>query len=163
MLDGARARVSLMRGPRTRVSKEHLAGRLQGRHDRVNVTRRPVRIYEGCSIPLLSATADATTNCVPALHSSRGATAGMDRLCVWDVESKTQDHTRWRPARSVDASDDKIAAGLDDGSVVVVDASTMETLVIISGSTKDGIEERRHHAPVPAASWPRSAGQQHEA
>ena len=54
----------------------------------------------------------------------------MDRLlCVWDIESKRLvNYTRLlRPARCVDASEDKIAAGLDDGSCVVVDASTLET------------------------------------
>ena len=49
------------------------------------------------------------------LSDNRVATAGMDRLlCVWDVESKRLvNYTRLtRPARCVDASEDKIAAGL---------------------------------------------------
>ena len=103
------------------------------------------------------------------LSDNRVATAGMDRLlCVWDVDSKQLvNYTRLlRPARCVDASDDKIAAGLDDGSVTVVDASTMETLFIIKGGahSKNEIEERRHHGLGPCGLMAaQAAGQQHEA
>ena len=58
----------------------------------------------------------------------------------------------------VDASEDKIAAGLDDGSVTVVDASTMKTLFIIKGGAhaKNDVEEGGTTASAPAASWPRN-------
>ena len=106
--------------------------------------------------------------CAP-LSLNSIVTAGMDRLlCVWDVESKRLvNYTRLlRPARCVDAAEDKIAAGLDDGSVTVVDASTMKTLFIIKGGahTKNEIEERRHHGLGPCGLMAaQSAGQQHEA
>ena len=93
------------------------------------------------------------------LSDNRVATAGMDRLlCVGRrVEAAGELHAPVATGAVVDCSEDKIAAGLDDGSVVVVDASTMKTLFIIKGGahTKNEIEKEGTTASARAASWPR--------